>query len=126
MGRNDALQALCREYLCRLESVARKYGLLPQLNTLIVSSSNNTCVATLEEVEMLSRCCNDERVSACGLTKLLGLSYRYCREHNIFDKIKRLGNNGTYSKVDAMLYEAEQPKPATKKKRIRHKKWTIV
>lgn len=105
--RNEALQSLCRDYLSRLSGLARKYGLLPQLTALIVANGRGTCVATLQEVELLSRAVDDERIARTDIPKLLERSYRYCVDNNIFDSIKSLKHVGIYSKVSALLFKAE-------------------
>lgn len=124
--RNEKLQTLCRDYLCRLRGIATKYGLMPQLNALIVANANGTCFATEREVELLSRACDDERVSRVDVAKILDKSYRYCNEKGIFDKIKKLSHTGIYSKVSALLYQVEQDTVPTKRKKIKRKEWTIV
>ena len=123
--RNDKLQTLCRDYLQRLRNIATKYGLMPQLNALIVANANGTCFATEREVEMLSRMVDDERVSRVDVAKILDKSYRYCNENGIFDKIKKFSHTGIYSKVSALLYE-EEPNTTIKRKKVRRKGWTIV
>ena len=124
--RNDKLQALCRDYLQRLRNIATKHGLAPQLNALLVANANKTCVATEQEVEMLSRTCDDERVSRVDVAKILDKSYRYCNENGIFDKIKKLSNTGIYSKVSALLYQVEQDTTTSRRRKVERKGWTIV
>jgi hypothetical protein len=124
--RNDKLQTLCRDYLQRLRNIATKYGLMPQLNALIVANANGTCFATEREVEMLSRMVDDERVSRVDVANILDKSYRYCNENGIFDKIKKLSHTGIYSKVSALLHEAEPDTAPTKRKKVKRKEWTIV
>lgn len=124
--RNEKLQTLCRDYLCRLRGIATKYGLMPQLNALIVANANGTCFATEQEVEMLSRACDDERASRVDVAKILDKSYRYCNENGIFDKIKKLSHTGIYSKVSALLHEVEPDKTTSRRKKVKRKEWTIV
>lgn len=84
--RNETLQRLCRSYLGRLRYVASKHGLLPQLNNLIAMNKRRECVGTEREVMMLSRLCDDERVSRADIPKILGKSYRQANE----DQLKKL------------------------------------
>ena len=68
----DVLQSLCREYLSRLRYMAEKHGLLPWVNETIKANRRHECEATKKEVEMLSRLCNDERVTRTDVPKMLG------------------------------------------------------
>ena len=124
--RNDKLQTLCRDYLERLRDIATKYGLAPQLNNLIAMNKRRECVGTEREVEMLSRMVDDERVSRVDVAKILDKSYRYCNENGIFDKIKKLSHTGIYSKVSALLHEVEPDTTTSRRRKVKHKEWTIV
>ena len=73
---NGTLQRLCREYLSRLRYMAEKHGLLPWVDETIKANRRHECEATKKEVEMLSRLCNDERVTRIDVPKILGKSYR--------------------------------------------------
>lgn len=101
--RNEALQRLCRGYLSRLRYVASKHGLLPQLNSLIAMNKRRECVGTEREVQMLSRMVDDERISRTDIPKVLGKSYRQSNEDGDFDRIKKLGRVGVYSKISVLL-----------------------
>ena len=102
--RSGALQELCREYLSRLRGLADKYGFLSQLDELITSNSRKECVATENEVELLSRCVDDERISRIDIPLMLGKSYRRSNADGDFDKVKKLRHVGVYSKVSAVLF----------------------
>lgn len=108
--RNNALQALCRDYLGRLRDVAKEHGLLPQLNGLIEMNRRKECEATEHECEMLSRLCDDERIKRTDVPKILGKSYRRCFEDGDFDNpnLKKLRPVGIYSKVSALLFKAKK------------------
>ena len=106
----DVLQSLCREYLSRLRYMAEKHGLLPLVDETIKANRRHECEATKKEVEMLSRLCNDERVSRTDIPKILGKSYRQSNEDNDFERIKKLKHQGIYSKVSALLFAAKQKK----------------
>lgn len=98
----DVLQSLCREYLSRLRYMAEKHGLLPWVD--------ETIKATKKEVEMLSRLCNDERVTRTDVPKMLGKSYRQSVDDDDFSRIRHLPRLGTYLKLDALLLKNEQRK----------------
>lgn len=103
--RNEALQRLCRGYLSRLRYVASKYGLLPQLNSLIAMNKRQECVGTEREVQMLSRMVDDERISRTDIPKVLGKSYRQSNEDGDFDRVKKLKRVGIYSKISVLLHK---------------------
>lgn len=109
MNRHETLQSLCREYLARLRSTAKELGLLPWLNKTIEDSEKQECAATEEQVEMLARMCDDERVSRVDVPKLLGKSYRKSFEDGDFENIKTLKRVGMYSKVKTLLFKSEKP-----------------
>jgi hypothetical protein len=109
----DVLQSLCREYLSRLRYMAEKHGLLPWVDETIKANRRHECEATKKEVEMLSRLCNDERVTRTDVPKMLGKSYRQSVNDDDFSRIRHLPRLGTYLKLDALLLK-EQRK--TKKK----------
>lgn len=103
MKRNEALQALCRDYLKRLRYMASKHGLDWWLNDIIEANRRNECEATEKEVNILARAVNDERVSRKDVPNILGKSYRECYEDGDFDRIKKFGKTGTYSKISTLL-----------------------
>lgn len=105
--RNNALQALCREYLTKLKGVAKKHGLDNFVSDIIASNKRKECVATEKEVHLLARAVNEERVARLDVPKILGLSYRQCVDMEIFDKVKNLGHIGTYSKPSVMMLKKE-------------------
>lgn len=104
---DNALQALCREYLTKLRSLANKYGLGGFIDETIQLNSQEKCKGTEEEIELLARCINDDRIARNDIPKLFGKSYRQCESNGYFDKIKKLGHVGTYSKVSALLFKHE-------------------
>lgn len=105
---NKVLQAMCRDYLRKLRHVAKKYGLDNFIDNTIELNRNDECRGTQEEVEMLSRLCDDERVSRVDIPIIMGKSYRQCNEDGTFDNIKKLRHVGIYSKVDAMIKTKKQ------------------
>lgn len=104
MSEKEKLQSLCREYLSKLRATAEKYGLCPFVDTIISDNENGRCEGTEEEVEMLSRAIDDERVSRQEVPKILGKSYRQCVEAEDFENLKKLKRVGIYSKISALLY----------------------
>lgn len=101
--RNERLQAMCRDYLTRLRYMGRKHGI--DVDAIIRANKRKECTATNKEVEMLSRCVDDERISRKDIPKILGKSYRQCESEGIFDRIKKLRHVGIYSKISAILYK---------------------
>ena len=104
--RNETLQALCRDYLGRLRYMAKKHGI--DVDSIIRANRRNECEATQKEVEMLSRCVDDERIARNDIPNLLGESYRKVESDGVFDRIKRLRHVGTYSKISALLYKSKR------------------
>lgn len=113
--RANRLQELCRGYLSKLKHIASKHGLANWIEHIIQENKQKRCVATEEEVELLARCVDDERVNRTDIPDILGVSYRYCFDNDIFDEIKKLPHTGIYSKVDAELYKSEFDKDKNKK-----------
>ena len=101
--RNETLQALCRDYLGKLRYMAKKHGI--DVDSIIRANKRKECEATNKEVEMLSRCVDDERVSRTDVPKIFGKSYRQSNEDGDFERIKKLKYQGIYSKVSALLYK---------------------
>ena len=103
--RNEALQALCRDYLCKLRYMGKKHGI--DVDSIIKLNKRGKCSATNKEVEMLARCVDDERVSRTDIPKILGKSYRQSNEDGDFEHIKKLKRQGIYSKVSALLFKSK-------------------
>lgn len=101
--RNETLQALCRGYLGRLRYMAKKHGI--DVDSIIRANRRNECEATQKEVEMLSRCVDDERILRTDIPKMLGESYRKSESAGVFGRIKKLRHVGIYSKVSALIYK---------------------
>jgi hypothetical protein len=104
--RNETLQALCRDYLGKLRYMAKKHGI--DVDSIIRANKRKECEATNKEVEMLSRCVDDERVSRTDVPNILGKSYRQSNEDGDFERIKKLKYQGIYSKVSALLYKSRK------------------
>lgn len=105
--RNNRLQELCRDFLERLRPIARKFGLEGFIDETIELNRQDKCRGTEDEVELLSRCIDEERIGRLDVQKTLGLSYRHCFDNDLFDRVKKLRHVGIYSKVDAELFKAE-------------------
>lgn len=99
----DVLQSICREYLMRVRPIAVRFGLGGFVDAMIADNASGACKGTEEEVELLSRVCDDERVSRAELPKVLGRSYRKAYESGYIDRVRKLRRVGIYSKVSAML-----------------------
>ena len=106
--RNETLQALCRDYLCKLRDMGKKHGI--DIDGLIRLNSQKKCEATQHEVELLSRAVDDERLSRTDVPKVINKSYRQANEDGDFERIKKLKHQGIYSKVSALLFAAKQKK----------------
>jgi hypothetical protein len=83
--------------------MAKKHGI--DVDSIIRANKRKECEATNKEVEMLSRCVDDERISRTDVPKVLDKSYRQANEDGDFDRIKKLKHQGIYSKVSALLYK---------------------
>ena len=112
--RNETLQALCRDYLGRLRYMGKKHGI--DVDSIIKLNKRGECYATNREVEMLSRCVDDERISRTDIPNLLGESYRQSESRGVFDKIKKLRHVGIYSKVSALIYKNKRNENERNKK----------
>lgn len=104
---NQSLQSICRGYLLRLRPLAEKFGLGGFIDETIRLNTQEKCSGTEEEVMLLSRACDDERLSRAEVPKLLGKSYRQTYESGDFDKVKTLRRVGIYSKLSALLLKSE-------------------
>lgn len=111
------LQELCRYYLGRLRGVADKHGLGQWVSDIIEANKRGQCVAVEEDVDMLSRLADEQRIGRHDIPKFLGVSYRDCVERGFFGKIRKLGHIGTYSRVDAILLK---DKLGTRKKIVKN------
>ena len=105
--RNNKLQELCRNYLKRLRPLAQKFGLGKFVDDTIEMNLQERCKATEDEVKLLSRAVDDERISRHELPTMLGKSYRKCVEDDDFSKVETLKRVGIYSKVSAEIHSAE-------------------
>lgn len=101
--RDSRLQELCRRYLLRLRPAAERFGLGRFVDDLIEKNVRNECAGTEDEVRVLSRACDDERLSRKEVPDVMGKSYRKCIEDGDFEGIERLHRVGIYSKISAIL-----------------------
>ena len=85
--------------------MGKKHGI--DVDTIIEMNQRGECSATDTEVELLSRACDDERVSRADIPKILGKSYRQANEDGDFEKIKKLKHQGIYSKLSVLLYKSK-------------------
>ena len=94
MKRNEPLQRLCRQYLKRLQYMAEKHGLGFWVRDMIRENKRGECEATKNEVRMLERMVDEERVERKDIP---------CVDENVFDKIDTLKRQGIYSRLSALL-----------------------
>jgi hypothetical protein len=85
--------------------IASRYGLGSFVDNVIQANRRKECESTRDEVEMLARMVNDDRIERSDIPKELGKSYRQCMEDNDFDRIKKLGRVGVYSKISVLLHK---------------------
>lgn len=90
--------------------MAKKHGLSTWLDDIIRANRRRECEATQKEVEMLARIVDEERVERKEIPKMLNKSYRQCCEDGDFDKIKRLGRVGIYSKLSVLMFNSKKRK----------------
>lgn len=88
--------------------MAKKHNLQGFVATMIRENKAQRCEATEKEVQMLSRLCDDERLTRTQVPQILGKSYRECNEDEDFERIKKLKHQGIYSKVSALLYKSRK------------------
>ena len=103
MKRNEPLQRLCRQYLKRLRYMADKHDLGFWVRDMIRENKRGECDATKNEVRMLERMVDEERVRRKDIPSIVGKSYRQCVDENVFDKIDTLKRQGIYSRLSALL-----------------------
>ena len=103
MGSDSALQSLCRVYLVRLRPLAERFGLATFVDDIVEMNRRSECAGTEEEVRVLSRMCDDERVHRSEVPTILGKSYRQTVEDGDFERLEKLPRVGIYSKVSALL-----------------------
>ena len=85
--------------------MGKKHGV--DVDAIIEMNKRGECSATDTEVELLSRACDDERVSRADIPKILGKSYRQANEDGDFCRIKKLKRQGIYSKISVLLYKSK-------------------
>lgn len=110
----DTLQSLCRSYLSRLRYMAAKHGLARFVDDTIAANRRGACEATRHEVDILARCVDEERIRRSEIPALIGQSYRQCIEDGDFDAVSRLPDQGTYSRVSAMLLKDRKRRKSVK------------
>ena len=70
---------------------------------IIRENKRGECEATKNEVRMLERMVDEERVERKDIPSIVGKSYRQCVDENVFDKIDTLKRQGIYSRLSALL-----------------------
>lgn len=107
MTRFEKLQEMCRHYLKRLKGVAKKHELSYFVKGLIDANKKGECEASVEDVEMLARIANDDRIKRTDVAKILGVPYRNCTYDDLFENVDRIENRSSYSRVSAELYACD-------------------
>lgn len=105
---NEELQRIARHYLFMLKGIASKFDLLEWLDNLIEENKRGECSATEEECRMLTRLCDDERVTRKDIPKIIGKSYRNCVENQVFERLETLKRVGIYDKISVLLFKKRQ------------------
>ena len=118
MTQNATLRKMCRGYLQRLRRHASKHGLTQWLNQAIEDTKRQDCSPTEQEVMLLSRAVDDERLQRTEVPPLLGKNYMECFVDEDFEKIKKLKRVGIYSKVSTLLY-ADKIRSAEKQTKVK-------
>ena len=106
-AQNIALQTMCRYYLTKLKGIASKYGIDWFVDDLIEKNKRKECQGTEQEVALLARAVDDERIKRIDVPKILDKSYRKCVEDEDFEQIETLPKLGIYSKISAILHKVE-------------------
>lgn len=99
------LQQICRNYLKQLANLAAIHSLGGWLKETIEANERGECKATEEEVELLARMVNEERVQRKDIPHMLGKSYRQCVDDEDFYEIKKLPYVGIYSRISVLLHK---------------------
>lgn len=103
-NQNTALQTMCRYYLTKLKGIAKKYGIEWFVDDLIEQNKQKKCQGTKQEVALLARAVNDERLKRLDVPEVLNKSYMQCVDDGDFDMIEKLPRLGIYSKISTILH----------------------
>lgn len=104
-SRSNVLQQICRKYLKQLANIATTHGLGAWLQNTIKANEHGECKATEEEVELLAKMVDEERVQRKDIPHMLGKSYRQCVDDEDFYEIKKLPYVGVYSRISVLLHK---------------------
>lgn len=105
--RFETLQTIARTYLAKMKTLAKKHRLDGWLNEVINANKRGECVAPKQEVDVLARMVDEERIGRREIPDLIGISYRTMNDNDLYEKVRKLGHVGVYSKNDALLLKAE-------------------
>ena len=95
---------MARAYLSRIRDIAERHGLLSWVDETIKANAENRCAATEDEVRILSRIVDEERVRRHDVPRLLGKSYRQCIDDETFEHLKTLPRVGIYDRLSVLLF----------------------
>ena len=90
--------------------MADKHGLGFWVRDMMRVNKRGECEATKNEVRMLERMVDDERIERKDIPSIVGKSYRQCVDENVFDKIDTLKRQGIYSRLSALLFKENNSK----------------
>lgn len=114
--RKQKVQELTRYYLGKLQREANRYGLGDWLKAIRKANERGECESTEYTLNQLAKLCDDERMYQKDVTRLFGLSYAKAFDCGLFEKIRKIKCNGTFSKVDAVLRKAVLDEETKQKK----------
>jgi Trp operon repressor len=97
------LQEIFRSYIKVLKNKFDNETVSECINKLLCDNENGKCSATEEQVDMIAKLVDEDRMKREEIPQMFGKSYKQCVEGNIFNKIKTLPKVGIYSKVSALL-----------------------
>lgn len=100
---NEIRQSLFRSMLERTRGMAKAAGLGEWVERTLSENKSGRCAATDEQVDMLSRMLDEERIDRRDVPRELGLSYRFCVENGVFERLRKLLHLGTYSRTDTAV-----------------------
>ena len=97
------LQENFRSYIKVLKNKFDNETVSECINKLLRDNVNGDCAATEEQVDMIAKLVDEDRMKREEIPRMFGKSYKQCVDDNIFSKIKTLPKVGIYSKVSALL-----------------------
>ena len=103
MTEHETLQQMARKYLKRLFKEAKKIGMGEQIDKLIKDNEQGRCVADKEQVDKLARILDEDRIKYYDIPEKLGMSKRKLEDDGLRKSIRKLDEQGQFSKTDTIL-----------------------